>query len=499
MASEERQPLLEKSSAGVTESLAERKLRWRSIRSVYFTNFLNAIGFSILMSTLWPYLERVGGTKTFLGYLVSAFSFGQLIGSPYFGFWANFVSYKSIFFLTGLLKVGGNFMYAFAGAVGGRRDFFLLEARLLVGLGAGNMALCNAYVSQATNMEERTQAMAMLAATGGIGFIVGPLIGVSFGSMKPGYELGPLTLDYLTMPAVCCCVLEAVNQLCIIFFFRERRLKNAVDTASESGSIQLEGMNKDVLKTDRTGVWMMMLLYFGTMVVLSVFETVGTPLTMDEYGFNPQQADIVNGIIAGCFGVLCVIVLAFVKKLANKFGERQLLMFSLALTVVAMLMLIPWTSAKIGKIWTQTDDDDDGTRSGCEGSWCDTEPMLPKAQYLIGNVLVAIAYPISNVMEFSIFSKMLGPGPQGTMMGWLTSAGCLARALGPLYITQLYAEFGPRITFSVASGITLIMLLIGLYNYKRFVPHALHEQTDSASAVRTPVATGKARSFVLNN
>lgn len=59
----------------------------------------------------------------------------------------------------------------------------MLEARLLVGLGAGNMALCNAYVSQATTLDvslslrptfssydsffqERTQAMAMLAATG---------------------------------------------------------------------------------------------------------------------------------------------------------------------------------------------------------------------------------------------------------------------------------------------------------------------------------------------
>ena len=42
----------------------------------------------------------------------------------------------------------------------------MAEARLLVGLGAGNMALCNAYVSQATTLAERTGAMANLAATG---------------------------------------------------------------------------------------------------------------------------------------------------------------------------------------------------------------------------------------------------------------------------------------------------------------------------------------------
>ena len=43
---------------------------------------------------------------------------------------------------------------------------------------------------------------------------------------------------------------------------------------------------------------MMMLLYFGTMVVLSVFETVGTPLTMDEYGWDPQTV---------CSSLLCVL------------------------------------------------------------------------------------------------------------------------------------------------------------------------------------------------
>ncbi len=40
--------------------------------------------------------------------------------------------------------------------------------------------------------------------------------------------------------------------------------------------------------------WMMMVLYFGTMVVLSVFETVGTPLTMDEYGLTPQKVHDVS-------------------------------------------------------------------------------------------------------------------------------------------------------------------------------------------------------------
>ena len=81
----------------------------------------------------------------------------------------------------------------------------MAEGRLLVGLGAGNMALCNAYVSQATTLKERTAAVANLAATGvgespfslvacliplqGLGIIFGPLLGIAFGGVKPGYTL----------------------------------------------------------------------------------------------------------------------------------------------------------------------------------------------------------------------------------------------------------------------------------------------------------------------
>ena len=88
---------------------------------------------------------------------------------------------QTIFYITIAMKLAGNLMYIFAAAVPGRRvwlersdvcvvyplqDIFMAEARLLVGLGAGNMALCNAYVSQATSLKERTSAVANLAATG---------------------------------------------------------------------------------------------------------------------------------------------------------------------------------------------------------------------------------------------------------------------------------------------------------------------------------------------
>ena len=37
-------------------------------------------------------------------------------------------------------------------------------------------------------------------------------------------------------------------------------------------------------------VFTMLFVYFGIMSVLSIFETVSTPLNMDEYDWNAQKA-----------------------------------------------------------------------------------------------------------------------------------------------------------------------------------------------------------------
>ena len=55
-------------------------------------------------------------------------------------------------------------------------------------------------------------------------------------------------------------------------------------------------------------------------------------------------------------------------------------------------------------------------------------------------------------MVFSIFSKLLGPGRQGVWMGVITAAGCLARTVGPLFITNVYQDYGPRYTYLVVAS-----------------------------------------------
>ena len=44
--------------------------------------------------------------------------------------------------------------------------------------------------------------------------------------------------------------------------------------------------------------------------------------------------------------------------------------------------------------------------------WCLTIPKMELYQYVMGMVLLAVGYPVSSVLCYSLFSKILGPHPQ---------------------------------------------------------------------------------------
>lgn len=103
--------------------------------------------------------------------------------------------------------------------------------------------------------------------------------------------------------------------------------------------------------------------------------------------------------------------------------------------------------------------------------WCFYTPIVQLFQFLIGFALLVIGYSIANVMSFAIYSKLLGPKPQGLMMGILTSFGSLSRAVGPIVVSYLYGLYGPRVSFISLSGIVILAIVIIILTFKRYEPY----------------------------
>ena len=111
--------------------------------------------------------------------------------------------------------------------------------------------------------------------------------------------------------------------------------------------------------------------------------------------------------------------------------------------------------------------------------WCAYTPIVSFPQFLIGTLLIVIGYPTCNVMSYTLYSKILGPKPQGMMMGWLTASGSLARTIGPIFVSQIYNDYGPRVTFIAMIIIVFLTTVLYLLVFKRLVPFRFTKDIES--------------------
>lgn len=129
--------------------------------------------------------------------------------------------------------------------------------------------------------------------------------------------------------------------------------------------------------------------------------------------------------------------------------------------VLGRALYIPWGSeppiiAEVGNSTVVDTEENVGCPSTQE--WCRTTPSMTITQFLLGYITTSIGYPIGVTLIQTIFSKVLGPRPQGTWMGLMTGSGCLSRVLGPVFVGYIYTRLGTYWTF----GVTTVMMAVAM-------------------------------------
>uniref|UniRef100_A0A2K6BAF5 Major facilitator superfamily domain containing 8 n=1 Tax=Macaca nemestrina TaxID=9545 RepID=A0A2K6BAF5_MACNE len=394
----EREPLLGDTPGSrewdILETDEHYKSRWRSIRILYLTMFLSSVGFSIVILSIWPYLQKIDQTADtrFLGWVIASYSLGQMVASPIFGLWSNYRPRKEPLVVSIFISVAANCLYAYVHIPASHNKYYMLVARGLLGIGAAST-------------------------------------------------------DEIEVP---------------------------------QGNI------------DQVAVVAINVLFFVALFIFAVFETIIAPLTMDMYAWTQEQAVLYNGIILAALGVEAVVIFVGVKLLSKKIGERAILLGGLIVVWVGFFILLPWgnqfpkiqwedlhnnsiPNTTFGEIiiglWKSPMEDDNERPTGCsiEQAWCLYTPVIHLAQFLTSVVLIGVGYPVCNLMSYTLYSKVLGPKPQGVYMGWLTASGSGARILGPMFISQVYAHWGPRWAFSLMCGIVVLTITLLGVVYRRLI------------------------------
>ncbi|XP_046742195.1 major facilitator superfamily domain-containing protein 8 isoform X1 [Diprion similis] len=463
------------------ETATERWERWKSLNVIYFTMFLMSLGFSIILTGVWPYLDKLDPTagKEFMGYVVAANPLGQMLFSPLVGWWGNRRgSVRLPLLITLAVFTLASAAYSTLEIIPAYRKIAMLTARFFVGVSSANIAVARSYLSAATKLSERTHAVSMVSLAQVLGFVVGPGLQAAVTPLgDKGFYLLGLPFNMYTMAGWINVLMGVFNFVLFLpWNFKEHRI--ATREAMQTQGKTSEEETWKAMKPDYIASWTLICAFFILVFNFVLLETLGTSLTMDQFAWSKTDALYYMGLLMSVGAVVACVTFVLIGPLCKRFSERKIMLWGgFFLMIVGRVLCIPWgpdppVIAEYGPFGNETKDANGTDILGCPSTqeWCRYTPQMTVTQFLLGYGLTTIGYPLGVTLIQTIFSKILGPRPQGVWMGLMTGAGCASRVMGPVFVGLIYTRYGTYQTFGV-TGVTLVLGMISIEIIKkRLVP-----------------------------
>lgn len=155
---------------------------------IFFTVFLDLLGFGIILPQLAVYAAQFGASPQVAGILAASYSAMSFLSAPMLGALSDRIGRRPVIVVSIFGTALGYLLFGFAGSL-----WMLFASRIIDGVSAGNISTAQAYLSDITPPEERTKTFGLFGAVFGVGFALGPLIGTLL-SYLPGQFGGNLGL-----------------------------------------------------------------------------------------------------------------------------------------------------------------------------------------------------------------------------------------------------------------------------------------------------------------
>ncbi|KAN0016012.1 hypothetical protein ACTFIU_005962 [Dictyostelium citrinum] len=201
-----------------------KKDRKISIGIVFAIFFFQEFARGIIVPSAPSYTNLIGGDgdASLLGLVISSFSFGRLVATIGLGLISSNSYYKKIFTISIIFCIIGSFWYSFAYLDHGSAKFgeiSVVASRAILGFGAGTLSVGRSFITDVTEVAERTSLMSLSAAVQFLGYAVSPIVG-SFLSFLPAFKIGTVEINYLTSPGWFLGFQNFLLLLIILYFFK---------------------------------------------------------------------------------------------------------------------------------------------------------------------------------------------------------------------------------------------------------------------------------------
>lgn len=332
-----------------------------------FVGFVTSFGAYIVAVNLPTYAKEVGVGLAFIGVLIAAYDFAELVAKPIFGGLADKQGMKKTM-LAGIL------LFTFASLL-----YLVIPAKLLIlvrfaqGVGAAALSAVSLALVGVYYKENRGRAYGIYNAIKGANYVLSPIIG---GAIVLRSHFGAIFY-----------ACAAIGVVAFLISLMLPDPKEKVDEVFDDDDFSLSGF-KAIFADSRLWPWF-------TVIVVNMFF-VGIlfgflPVRVSELGFDPFK----SGLLLSVTTISYLLIQPVAGFFADKVSPAKTVKFSLLLSGIATI-LIPFVTGVplilvsiiagvgIGTVWTNTDtlvstlaqEGDLGATMGVAGSFKEFGDMI---------------------------------------------------------------------------------------------------------------------------
>lgn len=393
---------------------------WQVLLAIVFlSQFLTALGFSLIFPFLPLYVEHLGSStglsvELLAGLVFSVQGLTMMIASPFWGAIADRYGRKLMVLRS---MFGGAVLLALMGMVTSAEQLILVRG--VQGAVTGTVAANNALVASAAPREKLGFAMGTLQMGLWAGVATGPLLG---GFLADMYGFA--------MPFFITAALLFVSGVLIYFGVHEDFVPQQAKTDEHRPSV-LEQW-RHVLTAN--GVSLVYLMDFLVGVARTMIVPIAPLFVVSLLAANAPHQGVFAGSVIAVSSATSTLSGVYLGRLGDRIGHRRVLMTSAALVVMAYL-----PQPFVANVW-----------------------QLLGLQALAGLAIGGVIAPIA-----ALLARYTQPGEEGSVYGLENSIVSAARAVAPLFGAGVAMYFGMRGTFA-ATAVLFVVVSIGAF---LFLPH----------------------------
>jgi MFS transporter, DHA1 family, tetracycline resistance protein len=305
----------------------------RRLLTILLIVFVQILGASMILPILPLYAQREFNLPPqSITLLVSAFFAAQFLAGPYLGRWSDKHGRLPILIISQIGTALSFLMLALAPSAA-----FLYLARILDGITGGNIIVAQAYVTDITPRERRTESLGYIFAVFGLGFIFGPALG---GVLSAAF--GP------RLPYVIAAIAAALT---VVLTWATLDETLSPEQRAANRSYGRRQVDRTALLGNRALLLILLIAFvgqFGMGMLQATFALFGAAVLFA--GQSEALTNVGIGLLLASVGLAQFLTQAFVlRRAVRRLGEARLVVLGIGLRTVMFLTLAlttsPWVAA----------------------------------------------------------------------------------------------------------------------------------------------------------